>query len=262
MTATAFTDVPEWPEQKSGEALESGRDARLDNQPPLEERVVMDFVDELTREGLTARIAELTASAGRVPEIDGQAVAGKVGDLIKQASAAKKRVEEIREGRNRPLLNAQRGLKARMDGLLADLDTAIRGVRQRLDAFIAAEARKADEARRAAEAEARRIRDEEEARRAAAIESGTPAEALPPPPVVTPAEVERPIVRGDMGASVSTRTVWKHEIEVPIAKLPKAILENAKVVEAVNTVIAALVRGGTHEIKGVRIWSETASAVR
>lgn len=256
MSATAFTDVPEWPEQ------DSATPDRHHNQPPLEERVAMDFIDELTKEGITQRIVDITASAGRVPEINGQAVAGKVGDLIKQASAVKKRVEEIREVHNRPLLNAQRGLKARMDGLLLDMDAAIRAVRQRLDAFIAAEARKADEARRAAEAEARRIREEEEARRAAAIEAGTPAEALPPPPVVTPAEVERPIVRGDMGATVATRTVWKHEIEVPIARLPKAILENAKVVDAINQVIGAQIRAGTREIKGVRIFSDVQSAVR
>jgi len=244
-----FDDVKPFPGQDSGQQLDSGRDARLDNQPPLEERLLMQFVEELDREGLTARIAELTESAGRVPAIDNRDTAGKVGDLIRQASAAKKRVEEIREIHNRPLLNAQRGLKAKMDGLLAGMDTAIKAVRNRLDAFIAEEDRKAREAQRAAEEAARKAAQ-------AAAESDAPA------PIITPAEVEKPIVRGDMGATIGTRTVWKHEREVPIAKLPKAILENQKVVEAIDQVIAALIRGGTREIKGVRIWSETASAVR
>jgi hypothetical protein len=255
MSATAFTDVPEWPEQETAAKLD-----RHHNQPPLEDRVAMDFVDELTKEGLTLRIADITASAGRVPEIGDQATAGKVGDLIKQASAAKKRVEEIREVHNRPLLNAQRGLKARMDGLLADMDAAIRSVRQRLDAFIAEEDRKRREAQRLADEHARIAREAAEKAAREAEEAGRPIPA--PAPIITPAEIEKPIMRGDMGASVSTRTVWRHEIEVPIAKLPKAILENAKVVEAIDSVIAAQIRAGTREIKGVKIWSETASAVR
>lgn len=252
--ATAFDELPAWPGQEAGPD-------RHHNQPPLEERVAMDFEDQLRADGLTSRIAELVESAGRVPAIDSQGIAGKVGDLIKQAGAAKKRVEEIRETHNRPLLNAQRTLKGRMDGLLAPLDQAIREVRSRLDAFIAEESRKRMEAQRLADEQARAAREAAEKAAREAAEAGQPVPP-PPPPVITPAEIEKPIVRSDMGATVGTRTVWKHAIEVPIAKLPKAILENAKVVEAVNTVIAAMVRGGTHEIKGVKIWSETASSVR
>jgi hypothetical protein len=75
-------------------------------------------------------------------------------------------------------------------------------------------------------------------------------------------KVAEPVARGDLGSRVGTRTVWKHEIEVPIAKLPKAILENEKVRAAVDQVIGAMVRTGTREIKGVRIWSEQVADVR
>jgi hypothetical protein len=240
--ATAFDPQADW----HGEAK---RDPNFDNQPPLEERLLMQFVEQLDREGITARITELTEACSRVPAIDSRDIAGRVGELIKQAGAARKKVEEIREGHNRPLLNAQRGLKARMDGLLSGMDTAIREIRQRLDAFISEENRKAQEAQRRADEAAR------EAAKAAAASDA-------PAPTIIPAEVERPLIHSDMGATVGTRTVWKHEVEVPIAKLPKAILENAKVVEAVNSVIAAMIRGGTREIKGVRIFSDVQSAVR
>jgi hypothetical protein len=79
---------------------------------------------------------------------------------------------------------------------------------------------------------------------------------------VEPVKVAEPVARGDLGSRVGTRTVWKHEIEVPIAKLPKAILENEKVRAAVDQVIGAMIRGGTREIKGVRVYSEQVADVR
>lgn len=257
----AFDDVKPWPGQASGEQLGDGRDARLDNQPPLEERVAMEFEDRLRADGLLQRIEDITASAGRVPPISDQAIAGKVGDLISQARAAMKEVESRRETHNRPLLNAQRTLKGRADALITPMDQAIRAVRARLDAFIAEEERKCRETQRLADEQARIAREAAEKAAREAEEAGRPAPP-PPPPLIEPAQVEKPLFRGDMGASVGTRTIWKHEIEAPIAKLPKAILENAKVVDAINQVIAAQVRAGTREIKGVKIWSETASAVR
>lgn len=261
MSATAFTDVPAWPGEESGQQLESGRDARLDNQPPLEERVLMEFVEQLDKEGLTARIAELTASAGRVPaSIDDDCTAGKVGDLIRQASAARKRIEELREVHNRPLLNAQRSLKGRMDGMLADLDTAIRGVRGRLDAYVAEQERKRREAQRIADEQARAAREAAETAAREAEAAGKPAPAVSPPTII-PAEIEKPIVRGDQGAAISTRTVWKSEVE-DYKKAFAHVATNANVREAIDKAVAALVRAGTRELKGVRIFEETASAVR
>jgi hypothetical protein len=54
--ATVFEDVPSWPSAKT----EAARDPRYDNQPPLEERVMLEFVEDLEREGVTARIQELS----------------------------------------------------------------------------------------------------------------------------------------------------------------------------------------------------------
>lgn len=243
--ATVFDNVPDWPEQQTA------RDPRYDNQPPLEERVMLEFEEELERDGVKARVAELLESAARVPEIADDAIAGKVGDLCKLARDVEKRIADAREKHNRPLLNAQRSLKSRADRIYQPLGDAIAQIRSRLNAYVSEQARKRAEEARQREEEARKARE------AAAEISPELAEQIE-----TPKAAPAPIARGDLGASVGTRTVWRHEIEVPIAKLPKAILENEKVRAAVDQVIGAMIRGGTKEIKGVRIWSEQEAAVR
>jgi hypothetical protein len=244
--ASEFTDVPAWPDQNE-RALD-----RHDNQPPLEERILLDFQDDLDRDGITARVAELLASAGRAPDkIDGQAVAGKVGDLIKQARDVEKRIDGVREKHNRPLLNAQRSLKAKADGIFSPLSIEISKLRSALNAFMAEEQRKADEARRAAEAEARRLQEEARA-------NAQPDEPIAP---IVPERVEKPVARGDLGARVGARTVWRHEIE-SVRQVPDRILKNQRVIDAISQVIGAEIRAGAREIKGVRIWSEQEASVR
>ncbi len=252
--ATAFDDKTAW----HGNA--PARDPNFDNQPPLEERLVMDFEEQLRADGLTDRISQLVTSAGKVPESFDKTIAGKVGDLIAMARTCRKAVEERRETHNRPLLNAQRALKGRADALLAPLDTAINGVKRSLDAFMAEEARKQREAQRLADEQARIAR---EAAERAAREAEANNQPAPPPlaPIIEPARVAEPVARGDMGARVGTRTVWKHKIE-SVRQLPDAILKNERVIEALDKVIAAQIRGGTRSIKGVTIWDEQVADVR
>lgn len=233
---------------------------RHHNQPPLEERLVMDFEDQLRADGLTDRIDQLVTSAGKVPEAIDQSIAGKIGDLIAMARTCRKAVEERRETHNRPLLNAQRALKGRADALLAPLDDAINGVKRSLDAFMAEEARKAREAQRIADEQARIAREAAEKAAREATERNEPAPA-PPPPVIEAAHIEQPVARGDMGARVGTRTVWKHKID-SVRQLPDAILKNERVIEALDKVIAAQIRGGTRVIKGVTVWDEQVADVR
>ena len=47
-----------------------------------------------------------------------------------------------------------------------------------------------------------------------------------------------------------------------VRQLPDSILKHAKVVEALDKVIAAQVRGGTRELKGCEIFPETSTAIR
>ena len=68
-------------------------------------------------------------------------------------------------------------------------------------------------------------------------------------------------IQGDMGAKVSRVTTWHHRI-LSVRQLPNSILTHAKVVEALDKVIAAQVRSGAREIKGCEVYSETGTAIR
>lgn len=265
--------------RESGPIAASERDPFHDNQPPFEERIVMDFMDDLARPGelgqlsIGARIAELMASAARAPaEIKDQDIAGQprsaeqicgmLGDLCKQGREVAQRLEGARDKHNRPLLNAQRALKGRADGLIAPLNDAIAKIRQGLDDHARAEAARIAEAERKAN-EARRIA-EEAARRA--LEAEGISDAIPahqpiiaPPPALAPA----PMGRGDYGARVGTQKVWCHEIE-SVRQLPDRLLKHPKIIEALDKLIAAEIRAasGKINIKGVRIWQDTKAAVR
>lgn len=254
--ASAFDTGP-FQEGSSKSFTEEGRDPRLDNQPPLEERVLLEFEEEL--EPLKTRIAELIDNAAKCPEtIEDEKTAGKAGDLLKLARQVEKDIDEAREKHNRPLINARNSLKARADGAIAGLLGAASDIRHRLTAYVQREEQRKAEERRKAE-EAQRIA--EEAAKAALKEKGI--DTPPDQPIFQPPPIQRgPVARGDYGSSVSSRTVWKHERQVPNAKLPKQILENAQVTEAIDKVIAAMVRSGTREIKGVRIFETTEATVR
>lgn len=247
------------------------------NNPPLDEQVTIDLGEALAEKGITKRIADLLAAFGRAPaKIETAEVAGSYADLIKQMSAATKAVSAERETLNRPLLNAQRALKGRADSIVEELSGAEQQARARIAAFDAAEREK--ERKRQAEAEAerrrlqaiadnearlererlQRIEDERaaaEAREAAIVEVETVRVEIPAEPEKTEA------VRGDYGAKVVRTTNWKHEI-VSVRQLPDSILKHEKVMDAINKVIAAQVRGGMREMKGVNIFPETGTTIR
>lgn len=285
------------------------------NNPPIDEQIVIDLTEALATAGLTARIGDLIAAAGRAPEITSPDIAGRYADLIKQMKAAGTAVENEREKLNRPLLNAQRALKGRADAIcvpLKEAETQARGKVSRYDAEqaeIERQARlkrEADErkAREEAEAERRRLQaiaDEEarqerlrlqaiadeaarkerlrlqaiederaaaEKREAAAVvvEAETVEVEVPVVQVevaYTPAAPEptRTAIQGDMGAKVARVTTWHHRI-LSVRQLPDSILKHAKVVEALDKVIAAQVRSGTRELKGCEIYPETTTAIR
>jgi flagellar biosynthesis GTPase FlhF len=285
------------------------------NRAPIDEQIVIDLAEALASEGLTVRIEDLIASAGRAPNINSPEIAGRYADLIKQMVAAGKAVEAEREKLNRPLLNAQRALKGRADAIIAPLKESENEARAKVNRYDAEQAEierkrrleiEAQErkAREEAEAERRRLQAiaDEEARqerlrlqaiadeqarkerlRLQAIEDErAAAEAREAAQVVVEAEtieVEAPIVevevayqpaapeperttiQGDMGAKVARVTTWHHRI-LSVRQLPDSILKHAKVVEALDKVIAAQVRGGIREMKGCEIYSETSTAIR
>lgn len=265
------------------EAVENPRAVMGDNRPPIEEQVVIDLAEALDKEGISKRINDLIASAGRAPEITSAEIGGRYADLIKGMVAAGRAVEAEREKLNRPLLTAQRALKGRADAIVAPLQEAERAARAKVKAFDDAELEKERQRQReavaAAEAERQRlqaiadaeaaaerarlqkIEDERaaaEAREATVVEIAAPVVEVAPEPVATAAA---PVVQGDYGAKVVRTTTWKHEI-LSVRQLPDSILKHAKVIEAIDKVIAAQVRGGVREMKGCRIFPETGTAIR
>lgn len=248
--STAFKDVKPFP----GEASQAAPIGH--NRPPLDEMIVAEFEEGLAAEaGLKDKVQQLIAKGKDAGPCETEDMAGRYGDFIKMAGAAVKVIEAERERHNRPILTAQRALKARSDSYVAPLQDAVNNVRRRLDAFMAEQRRKAAEQQRIAEEQAR------EAQRAAMEAAADAPHGAKPVVEITPAKVEQPVVRGDYGSRVGTVTVWNHEI-LSVRQLPDAILKHEKVVEAINKVIASQVRGGTREIKGVRIYSEQRAAVR
>lgn len=129
MTPEQFPDVKPWP----GEAPPPAGH----NQPPLEDKVTLEFEEALRLKGLDVRVREITEAADRAPVVDNEEAAGQVGDLIAQAGEAAKAVEAEREVLNRPLLTAQRTMKAKADAIVAPMRVAIIPLKDALDAFMA-----------------------------------------------------------------------------------------------------------------------------
>lgn len=260
-TALARGPFASGPISKSPGPIAAGeRDPRYDNQPPLDERILLEFMEDLEthasgEDSVAGRIATLIASARRAPEkCDSEEIAGKMGDLCAQARNVTQRLDAARERHNRPLLNAQRALKGRADCLIQPLNDAIAKIRRALDDFARAEAARRAEEQRKAEEEARRAREALERENV----DERIVESIAPPPPPAPA----PIGRGDLGARVGTQKVWCHKI-TSVRQLPDRLLKHPKVVEVLDKLVAAEIKAasGKVEIKGVEIWQDTKARV-
>lgn len=250
------------PAQAPGPVESGERDARFDNQPPLGDRIMLEFEEDLRAEGLIERAAELAAAAGRAPACNDKTAAGKIGDFVKQCSVFEKSLEAVREKHNRPLIEARSSLKARSDAIYSPLAAAVERLREELNFFMRKEAERVRREQLAAEEEARRLRREAEERAKEKEEAtGIPAETFVPD--IQPRHIEEPVARGDYGSRVGTRVVYKHEIE-SVRQLPDRLLKHPRVVETLDKLIAAEIKAasGKCEIKGVRIWQEQAAVVR
>jgi hypothetical protein len=236
-------------------AAPAARDPRYDNQPPLEERLMLEFVEDLDAQGVTAKIAQLVTNAADARKCDSEHVAGQIGDFCKQTGTITRMVNETREKYNRPLLTAQKTLKGKADALLAPLIAAADRLRADLNRYTREEAQRRAEELRQRELEAQRARE--------ALERENIAPEVIAEVVEAPKLEKAPIARGDYGSTVGTTTKWFHEIE-SVRQLPDRLLKHPKVVEQLDKLVAAEIRSasGKCEIKGVRIWSDQVAVVR
>jgi hypothetical protein len=247
------------------------------NNPPADANPLLD---RLTAEAatLTKRRDELLAACERVPDIDSDEIAGKVADLMKLVSACTKNAEAARVDRKEPFLASGRLVDAFYRKITDPLDKAKARVAMKLTiyqrAVADAERRRREEAERlareaAAEA-ARTAREAEEAMRTqagldAAVEAAERARVAQADAVaaekaaaVKPAELSR--TRGDVGAVASLRTFWDFT-DLDRETLDLETLRQHLPADALEKAVRAFIKAGGRELRGVKIFENTASRV-
>lgn len=283
--------VQEAPKPSLGENPASDpRTAIGGNMPPIEERIGMEFREALLSERpeFINRMESAIAAVDRANVTDEETL-GKAGDLEKILRACDGHISETHKAVKQPYLDGGRAADAEKNRLIAPISDARLKLKDRMNGFmaqreaerraeqarIAAEQRAAQEAADRAAREAHEAEEaaqraaaaatndaEREAARIAATEAQAKAEeAIAAAPLAAAAPARAEPVRSDAGSTVSGKTVWNSEVE-DFAKAFKAVRSNPKVQEAVATAIAGLVRAGTREIPGVRIWSTVQAVAR
>lgn len=286
MTTTIFDDVTPWPETTPAPATPD----RLHNQPPLEERIQMEFREAL----LTDRPEFLQVCEnllGAVPRVhvEDDETLGKAGNMQKRLRAARDHITAVHKVVKQPYLDGGRAADAEKNRLIDQVEGGMKSVQRVMDAYAAkreAEQRAereriAAEQRAAAEAAMRAERERQDAEAAAARamaeatskreinaaqkradEAARKAEEAMAQAAYAPAAPARTEpVRSDEGATVSGRQVWNSEVtDYLVAYM--AVSSNEKVREAIDKAIAGLVRAGTRDIEGVRIWPTTQAIAR
>lgn len=217
------------------------------------ERELKDFVDQL--EGRAGEVSRCRVSnddeAGRAT-----ALAGILADIA--AGAEKKRVD-LKE----PHLRAGKRIDAAFSAFTEIAKKAKAGVVAMIDSYRREQERRAQAERERLENEARAKADAA-AKAAAAgnliqaaqLEKASETAAAKSQDAVAPS-----MFRSSYGQSASARTEWHFEI-IDRKRLPASVTQHPKVIETYKAVIAQLVRGGTREIPGVKIFSESRTVIR
>ncbi len=234
---------------------------RSDNRPTPAIDAVAAFDDALRqREGFIDRIDALIAASERAIANDDE-TAGRCADLQRQISAAAKVVDGEREMVKRPYLEAGRAVDEAAKRHSVRLNGALQSVRGKIETYARQKLREQEQQRQReieAQRERKRIAQEEAEKARAAgepVPDPEPVAPAPPPPKPTLS------VRGDYGSVASVQKVWKGEIE-DWNKAFKAVSSNENVRDAVQKAVNALIRSGTREIKGVRIYEDVGVRVR
>lgn len=152
--------------------------------------------------------------------------------LVKSAAENHKRTVALRDSLAKPLDEAERMVKARVGGFLAEHERQ----RREAEAAAQAEAQRQAEAEQAAEAEALEAAGQHEAAAAVAL---APVEA----PVVIAAPIAKP-------AGLSTVTTWHFVVDNPLV-VPREYLAVDE--KKIGAVVRAL--KGAAKIPGVRVYS-------
>lgn len=238
------------------------------NEPPLEERIGMEFREALLseRSDFIARMESAIAAVDRA-EVSDDDTLGKAGDLERILRACDGHIAETHKAVKQPYLDGGRAVDAEKNRLIGPINEARYKLKDKMSGYMAdreAERRRVEQARiaeerRQAEAAAQAERERQEAAGENDPEAVAAIEAVALAPAAAAPRAEP--VRSDAGSTVSGKTVWNSQVE-DYTKAFKAVKSNPKVQEAINSAIAGLVRAGTREIPGVRIWSTMQAVAR
>lgn len=282
--------VTETPQPAPGEAPASAAAAnRHHNEPPLEERISMEFREVLLSDNaqFTQRMESAIAAVDRANVTDEETL-GKAGDLDTILRKCEQHIADTHKQVKQPYLDGGRACDAEKNRLIEPITKARFALKDRMNGFMAkreaerraqqereaAEARAAQAAAQRAEDEARaaeiaaqraaaQARSEEEiaAAEKRAAELREKAEQVIAAAPLAAAPNKREVVRSDTGTTVSGRQVWQSEVE-DYRKAFDAVASNEKVREAIDKAIAQLVKAGMRDIAGVRIWPTIAAVSR
>lgn len=236
---------------------------------------------------LFKRRDDLLAGEERVPPIDNDEEAAKLGDFIRQITALARKAEGARVTAKEPFLEAERAVDGFFKQIVTPLDNPGRGakpgLKQRLQDKLTAyqvEQEKKERARREEAARLAREAEEREAERArqkaaemrnqqelddaldaqanadkAAVDAADATRAAQ----AKPADLSR--VRGDMGAVASLRTFWdfKDLSRVRVALEP---LREHLPMDGLERAVRSFVRAGGRRLDGVTIYERKETQVR
>jgi hypothetical protein len=245
------------------------------NQPPtLHEELAARHGD------LAKRRDELLAGAERAPvSIDDDETAGRIQDFIKQLGAATKNAETARVAEKEPHLEAGRVVDGFFKGITEPLAKAKKEIEGRLTAYLR---KKAENERRAREEAERKAREEAEARERAAedaaaqanddasLDGAIAAEEQSKQAYAAAVKAERAAeaaaadlsrTRSNYGSVGSLRTAWT------FGDLSRATLDLESLREhishpALEQAVRSFIKAGGRELRGVRIFEDTAAVVR
>jgi hypothetical protein len=245
----------------------------------LDSTVMREYLEEEIA-ALVARKAELLGSVGRVPaSVSDDMTAGRVADLIKMIAACIKNAEADRVARKEPFLDGGRVIDGVFRGITEPLMRAKTDVERKLTLYqrevAEAERRRREEVAHQEREEAERQRKEAEAAAAAAateadVDDAISADALAQQreadavaaqreAEAKPAELSRQ--RSDYGAVASLRRFWDMD-GLDRDKLDLETLRPFLPLDALEKAVRGFVRSGGRELRGVRIFSNTATSVR
>lgn len=246
--------------------------------PPSPETIADLLRDE--NADLLKRREELLAAALRVPAtIDDDETVGRVSDFIKQMTACAKAADSRRTGAKEPYLAGGRAIDGFFKAITDPLDKAKRDVEARVTVYLRRKAeeerqRRAEEERRAREAAEAARREAAERERVMAEEADLDA-AIEANRRAAEAEADRiraeqaahakaadlSRTRGDFGSVASLRTETVFE-DLDRQALDLEALRPYLPVDGLEKAVRAFIKAGGRELRGVRIFERQVAAVR